>query len=47
MEKGMVERRASIVAEAIVNRQLYPGLVYDDTLEQDIEWIGFKKSTTF
>jgi hypothetical protein len=47
VEKGFDISKAVLVAEAIVNRNLYPGLVYHDKLEQDIEWLGFKKSTQF
>ena len=35
-EKGFSEQRAEQVAEAIVNRRLYPGLVYQKDLENDI-----------
>ena len=35
-EKGFSHTRAEILAEAAVNKRLYPGLVYDKLLEQDI-----------
>ena len=35
-EKGVSVVRAVQIAEAIVNRSLYPGLVYERSLEEDI-----------
>jgi hypothetical protein len=34
--KGFTAQRASIVAEAAVSKRLYPGLMYDKTLEEEI-----------
>lgn len=36
VEKGYSPQRAEVIAESIVNRRLYPGLVYSSRLEQDI-----------
>jgi hypothetical protein len=36
VEKGFSTKSAEVLAEAIVNRRLYPGLVYSSRLEQDI-----------
>ena len=33
---GHSPEKASILAEAIVHRRLYPGIVYEDRMEQDI-----------
>ncbi len=35
-EKGFSEKQAVILAEALVSKRLYPGLVYDKCLEQDL-----------
>jgi hypothetical protein len=34
--KGFTPQRASVVAEAAVHKRLYPGLMYDKTLEEEI-----------
>ena len=34
--RGFNPQRAEIIAEAAVSKRLYPGLMYDKTLEEDI-----------
>ena len=34
--KGFHAKRAEIIAEAAVFKRMYPGLMYDKTLEEDI-----------
>ena len=36
MQKGLTEKRAEQVAEAVVSKRLYPGLVFPRVLEEDI-----------
>ena len=36
VEKGFSHTRAAQIAEAIVSKSLYPGLVYERSLEEDI-----------
>jgi hypothetical protein len=41
MQKGLTEKRAEQVAEAVVSKRLYPGLQYSRELEEDIFQMGF------
>jgi hypothetical protein len=34
--RGFHAKRAEIIAEAVVFKRMYPGLMYDKTLEEDI-----------
>jgi len=34
--KGFSSQRAEIIAEAAVSKRLYPGVMYDKTLEEEI-----------
>lgn len=36
---GHAAAKSSVIAEAIVNRRLYPGIIYDALLERDIKSI--------
>jgi hypothetical protein len=36
VQKGLTEKRAEQVAEAVVSKRLYPGLVYPRVLEGEI-----------
>lgn len=41
VQKGFAEKRAEQLAEAVVSKRLYPGLVCCRDLESDILRIGF------
>ena len=39
-KKGFSQQRATILAEAAVHKRLYPGIMYDKLLEQDLVLIS-------
>jgi hypothetical protein len=45
-ERGFSAQRAEQIAEAIVNRRIYPGLLYEKSLESDISVIMGPEETT-
>jgi hypothetical protein len=38
-ERGFSDARSEQLAEALVNRRLYPGIVYEKTLQSDLEFL--------